>query len=825
MPAHVSNEETLNSKSDFDEGAAALFAGPGEVRSLARELDWSKSPLGSPAGWSPALRTMVRSMFDSPFPICLWSGPNYALVYNDAYRRILGTKHPAALGQSGATVWAEIWEELQPQFDGVRTGGDPVFFEDAPFVMARLESGGTETAWFNYSLSALRDEDESVAAILNITPETTARVLLERRLVEEQAALAMSEAQFRTFAQAMPNQSWTAQPDGMLDWFNEQVFTYSGASGPDLIGTGWIEIVHPDDLGEAASHWATALSSGSIYETEFRIRRADGDYRWHLTRALPIKDNDGAIVRWVGTNTEIHEQKLSHAESAADRNRLWTLSQDLMLVCNFDGVITAVNPSGHRMLGWTEEEMTGRLLSELIHPDDLEITAAEIDKLRQGVTTLAFKNRYRTKQEGGYRLLDWTAVPDKDHIHAVGRDITAEADAAAALAETEAALRQAQKMEAVGQLTGGIAHDFNNLLQGITGSLELVQRRVAQGRILDLDRYITGASTAANRAAALTHRLLAFSRRQPLDPKPVRANTLVASMEDLLRRTIGERVRMELVLSGGLWVTKCDPNQLESAILNLVINARDAMPDGGKLTIETCNAHLDSAYAARQRGVIPGQYICVCVTDTGTGMDADTITKAFEPFFTTKPIGKGTGLGLSMIYGFAQQSEGYAKIYSEVGKGTTFKLYLPRHRGAAEEDDAIPQLTEAHAAYDGEVVLVVEDEPIVRGLIIDELEELGYAALEAADGPEGLEILRSKRRIDLLITDIGLPGLNGRQLAEAARDLRPSLKVLFMTGYAENAALAAGFLEPGMEMITKPFAMEALATRIRSMIETNIQPL
>lgn len=320
----------------------------------------------------------------------------------------------------------------------------------------------------------------------------------------------------------------------------------------------------------------------------------------------------------------------------------------------------------------------------------------------------------------------------------------------------------------------------------------------------------------------MTHRLLAFSRRQPLDPKPVRSNSLIASMEDLLRRTIGERINLEMVLADDLWITRCDPNQLESAILNLVINARDAMADGGKVTIETCNAHLDNASTASERGVEPGQYVCICVTDTGTGMDDDTVAKAFEPFFTTKPIGQGTGLGLSMIYGFAQQSEGYAKINSDVGRGTTFKLYLPRHLGAPEEEQSLPQLIEAHAADQGEVVLVMEDEPVVRGLIVEELQGLGYSALEAADGPSGLEILKSKCRIDLLITDIGLPGLNGRQVADAARIVRPSLKVLFMTGYAENAALASGFLESGMEMITKPFAMEALATRIRTMIEADL---
>ncbi len=298
----------------------------------------------------------------------------------------------------------------------------------------------------------------------------------------------------------------------------------------------------------------------------------------------------------------------------------------------------------------------------------------------------------------------------------------------------------------------------------------------------------------------------------------MRANALVESMEDLLRRTIGEHVELELKLDGGLWQTKCDPNQLESAILNLVINARDAMPDGGRLTIETGNAALDTAYVARQQGVQPGQYVRLRVSDTGTGMSADAVAKAFEPFFTTKPIGQGTGLGLSMIYGFARQSEGHARIDSELGRGTTFTLYLPRHRSDEEEQEAASAISIIHATDAGEVVLVVEDEAIVRGLIVEELTELGYVPIEANDGPKGLEILRSAARVDLLVTDIGLPGLNGRQLADAARESRPGLKILFMTGYAENAALASGFLEPGMAMITKPFPMNALAARVQAML-------
>jgi CheY-like chemotaxis protein len=307
---------------------------------------------------------------------------------------------------------------------------------------------------------------------------------------------------------------------------------------------------------------------------------------------------------------------------------------------------------------------------------------------------------------------------------------------------------------------------------------------------------------------------LAFSRRQPLDPKPVEANKLVAGMEDLLRRTLGPAMSLEMVLAGGLWRTLCDPVQLESALLNLCINARDAMPDGGKLTIETANAHLDDAYAAAQRDVAPGQYVAICVADTGVGMSAELISRVFEPFFTTKPLGQGTGLGLSMVYGFAKQSEGHVEIYSEEGQGTAVKLYLPRHRGGEEADETTAQAADVPRAEAGETVLVVEDEPVVRGLIVEVLEELGYRALEAADGASGLKLLLSKRRIDLLITDVGLPGLNGRQLADQARERRPDLKVLFITGYAENATLANGFLEPGMAMITKPFAVDALMRKV-----------
>jgi len=393
------------------------------------------------------------------------------------------------------------------------------------------------------------------------------------------------------------------------------------------------------------------------------------------------------------------------------------------------------------------------------------------------------------------------------------------AERSAELERAHEQLRQAQKMEAVGQLTGGIAHDFNNLLQGITGSLEIVRRRIAAGRHDDLSRFIDGAIQSARRAAALTHRLLAFSRRQPLAPRAVLANPLVTSMEELLRRTLGERIALQLDLQAQLWTTRCDVNQLENAILNLCINARDAMPHGGGLSIRTSNALLDAEAAAALGDIAPGEYICIRVVDTGTGMSPEVLAKAFDPFFTTKAIGQGTGLGLSMIYGFARQSEGHVHIGSEAGRGTTVQLLLPRHAGDADADETLAPPEPQAPARRGETVLVVEDETVVRGLIVEVLHELGYHALEAADGPSGLAVLQSDAHIDLLVTDIGLPGLNGRQVADAARLQRPDLRVLFMTGYAETAAAARGFLEPGMELLTKPFTMDVLAARLRSMVE------
>ncbi|MBE8593940.1 response regulator [Pseudomonas sp. MAFF 301449] len=391
----------------------------------------------------------------------------------------------------------------------------------------------------------------------------------------------------------------------------------------------------------------------------------------------------------------------------------------------------------------------------------------------------------------------------------------------AQLRHNEEALRQSQKMEAVGQLTGGIAHDFNNMLTGIIGSLELLRRRVSRGKLDDLDSLIDLGVTSANRAAGLTHRLLAFSRRQSLDSKPVEINTLVTSMGELLQRSINESIKLDMRLTDQLWTAEADPNQLESALLNLVLNARDAMPNGGKLIVETTNRHLDSVFTAAFGALTPGDYVELSVNDTGCGIPQSVMGRVFDPFFTTKPIGQGTGLGLSMIYGFARQSHGHVTIHSEVGVGTTVSLFLPRFSGEVTQDEAADTalLPSANA---GETVLIVEDDPAVRVLVSAVLTELGYAFVEAGDADTAVPIIESDQRIDLLISDVGLPGMNGRQLAEIGRQIRPELKVLFITGYAEHAAVRGGFLDPGMQLITKPFTFDLLTAKVREMIQ--LQP-
>jgi signal transduction histidine kinase/CheY-like chemotaxis protein len=636
--------------------------------------------------------------------------------------------------------------------------------------------------------------------------------------------------------------------------------------------------IHRDDLPRVQASITRALDGTEPFEEEYRVVDAGGQVRWLVAQGRVERDEAGVAIAFPGVSYDIdarkrHELRLAATVEINDRLRAGGDAGELALAAaQVLGRVLDVSRAGYGTVDPRAETITteraycadGILpLPALLHFRDY---GSYIEDLKAGVTVaipdvrhdprtrdtadglrelsaMSFINMPVTEQGGFVALLYLNnAVPRawseeeiafvrdvaervrdaverrrvEHELAALNARLEEEVDARTAeLMRAEEQLRQAHKMEAVGQLTGGLAHDFNNLLTGISGALEMMQLRVGQGRVNELDRYVAAAQGATRRAAALTHRLLAFSRRQTLDPKPTDVNRLIAGMEELIRRTVGPAITLEVVGAAGLWPALVDPNQLENALLNLCINARDAMPDGGRITIETANKWIDER-TGRERDLTPGQYLSLCVTDTGSGMTPEVQARAFDPFFTTKPLGEGTGLGLSMIYGFARQSGGQVRIYSEVGDGTTLCIYLPRFYGAEAPEGLTAVSDLAAAPPEGRrTVLVVDDEPTIRMLVTEVLVEQGYTVLEAGDGASALRLLGSGVAPDLLVTDVGLPGqMNGRQLADAAIARLPDLKVLFITGYAENAVIGNGQLAPHMALVTKPFAMDTLAAKV-----------
>ncbi len=494
-----------------------------------------------------------------------------------------------------------------------------------------------------------------------------------------------------------------------------------------------------------------------------------------------------------------------------ERERHWRLAPVLMVVGRSGGVLERVNPAWTRILGWSTEDTVGRVLAEFIARDEPEAATAALRQLDSGEPMRDILLNFQTRS-GERRRIAWTTVDEEGHFYGYGRDVTEQLIA-------EERLRQSQKMEAVGQLTGGLAHDFNNLLTGIGGSLELLNARLAAGRLEDATRLIGAARDATARAAAVTHRLLAFSRRQTLEPRAIDLNALVNGMLDLIRRTTGPSHPIETQLEAALWTTLVDPPQLENALLNLSINARDAMPAGGRIEVMTTNCKIKDPDAG-ELDIPAGDYVCLRVRDTGIGMSADTLSRAFDPFFTTKPVGSGTGLGLSMIYGFARQSGGQVRIASSPGHGTTVAIYLPRHAGPAEPSVSAPVGHAASAAPGrGHTALIIDDEPTVRMLAREVLGEFGFTALEGETAAEAIGALEANPKIDLLITDVGLPGgLNGRQLAASARRLRPDLRVLFITGYTSDSRFVED-LGPHTQLLTKPFSLEDLSLQIAALMK------
>jgi len=612
-------------------------------------------------------------------------------------------------------------------------------------------------------------------------------------------------------------------PEGHVASWNPGAERIKGYTESEIIGRHFGLFYTAEDraAGVPERSLEIATKTGRFTAEGWRVRK-NGQRFWAMVVIDAIRLS-GELAGFAKVTRDMTGQR------AAELARLETERRFRLLVEGVtDYSIFMLDPTGHivnwnagaeRIKGYKEAEIVGQHFSKFYTPEDA----------RAGLPAVALETARRENRYGseGWRVRKdgsrfWASVvidaiydgPKLIGFAKITRDLTDRREAELELERSRALLAQSQKLDAVGQLTAGMAHDFNNLLTGISGSLEILKSRLASGRTEGLERLIGAAHVNAQRAAALTHRLLAFSRRQTLDPKPLSANVLIEHMETLIRTAIGPEVELATRLAPALWQMRCDPGQLENALLNVCVNAGEAMPHGGRLLIETGNVTLQDQ-DAREADVTPGEYISIAATDTGTGMAEEVAGRAFDPFFTTKPLGGGTGLGLSMVHGFSRQSGGQARILSRLGSGTTVQLFLPRYVGAPTKAEPPPSERTGRAGV-RPTVLVVDDEPTVLMLIRDVLEDLGYVSLEAGDGPTALQMLQSAGPVDLLISDIGLPGMNGRQVADAARKLLPGLNVLFITGYAEDNVTAR--LEPGMQVLTKPFALDLLTARIEGLL-------
>ena len=835
---------------------------PDDAQALIARTDWSRTPLGASGTWPQSLRTAVDIVIHSPMPMLLLWGPQLTQIYNNGFAMLAGSKHPHAFGQPAHLIWPELQDFTDPIYRAVLQGQVRTYSERR-FTLQR--EGVESDFWLDLTYSPIRDENTQVAGILVTAIETNERrrIALELQRRSEESLKAQRDTEERlqlalAATDAVGTWDWDIGEDRFIaDAHFAQLHGIDPAHASQLPISDYLQGVHPEDRALIARSIKHCITHGTEYAEEYRLLKADGELRWVFARGRCYKDHHGRPVRFLGAALDLTERK--HTEQALRQSQT-----ELQLIINAMPILISYVDHEERFrlnnaayLDWyglTPQELYGRTIREVIGEEAYFLRAPYIAEAlagrpcsfslytphRDGSSRHALMNYLprhgadgsvngfyifvideseRKKTEEALRNLNETL---EERVSARTEQL---AQANQRLQNemfererAEDALRHAQKMEAVGQLTGGIAHDFNNMLTGIIGSLDLMQRYIADGRAHEIGRFTEAAVSSANRAAALTHRLLAFSRRQSLDRKTLNVNELIHSLEDLIRRTKGDPIELTLRLADDVWPISTDVSQLENALLNLVINARDAMPDGGELLIETANVYLDGNDITTLEPVKAGDYLMLAVSDNGTGMTPSVRAKAFDPFFTTKPIGQGTGLGLSMIYGFAQQSGGHVSLDSLPNQGTCVRLYLPRLNLLEPERPVVETLSAAPTATCGETVVVVEDDPAVRMLVLDLLKELGYLAHEAADASAALPLLESELRVDLLVTDVGLPGMNGRQLAEIARQHRPGLKVLFMTGYAQKAAERQGFLEDGMDMVAKPFSIEVLANKIREMI-------
>lgn len=684
---------------------------------------------------------------------------------------------------------------------------------------------------------------------------------LARQLQEADAAAVRTAALLTVVGDALPDLIYAKDREGRITYANPGTLKAIGKPLDELLGQLTVEYSGKSEEAERIdANDARIMDSGTGEVIDETFTDPDGKtYLFRSTKA-PLRNAEGEVIGLAGVSIDVTAERNAVAALKASEERFRTLSDtapSFIFMTDEAGEITYTNQAFQQYTGKSNDELVGMGWVRTVHRDDRSIPQLAWEKAAKSAEPFSAEYRFR-RHDDEFRCFLVRATPVRDPDEGITQwigictDIQDAIDARQALealtyglevkvsertielnsavetlqrevAEREAAeaqVRQMQKIESIGQLTGGIAHDFNNMLAVVMGSLDIAKRRLRN----DPDRALASiehAEEGAKRAALLTARLLAFSRQQPLAPEAVDANALVGGMSELLRQTIGEQIEIETVLAGGLWRSYIDAPQLENAIVNLCVNARDAMPDGGKLTIETHNCHLDENYASGHAGVTAGQYVLVCVTDTGSGMSAETSERAFDPFYTTKEVGKGTGLGLSQVFGFVKQSGGHVKIYTEVDEGTTVKLYLPRYFGpaVADADRTVTKAGEIPIAQDGEVVMVVEDDAQVRRVSVQLVRDLGYDVIEASNGMEALERLAKTERLDVILTDIVMPGMTGRVMADEALKMREGLKIVYTTGYTRNAVVHNGVLDPGTEFLAKPYTVAALAGKLRTVLD------
>jgi PAS domain S-box-containing protein len=786
---------------------------------LIARRDWSQGTPGPLEGWSASLRAATLLVLRSPVAMVLLWGEEGVMLYNDAYARMAKGRHPDALGTPVRRAWPEAVEFNDHV---MRTGlaGDTLSFRDRPFTLYR--DGVAERVWLNLDYSPVIDDDGRPGGVLCVLAEMTDQVAA-------QTALADSETHFRLMVDAVPQIIWIADADGRMEFLNRRFSDYTGAPFESLTPAEIAAAhIHPDDAPHVVASFQAARDSGGVHKCQHRIRSASGEYRWFLDRAHPYRDPaSGRIVRWFGSSVDIHDRKLAEdqlhalnmtleqrvAERTAERNMLATMVEntDIMVMAvdmKFDilGLNLANANEFERVFGVRPK--TGDNMLDLLadRPGLREEVRAGWMRGMQGehvsfVDEFGDPDRTRRSYSISFHPL-FDEEGRQVGVYQFVADVTERLRGEAQLAEAQAALRQAQKMEAMGQLTGGVAHDFNNLLTPIVGTLDLLQHKGLGGE--REQRLIAGAAQSAERARLLVQRLLAFARRQPLQLIAVDLAELVAGMGELVASTTGPQIAVEVDVEPGLPPADADPNQLEMALLNLAVNARDAMAEGGRLRIALRQQRVGAELGLP---VAEGDYIRLSVTDTGAGMDAATLARAVEPFFSTKGVGKGTGLGLSMVHGLALQLGGALAIDSEPGQGTEVALFLPvsglaRHEGVADIPCAGPTRRSGRA-------LLVDDEELVRHTTADMLADLGYDVVEAASGEEAIALLDEGVAFDLLVTDHLMPGLSGTELARLVQARRPGVAILLVSGYAETDGVA-----PSLARLTKPFRKRELAERL-----------